>query len=79
MVKLSLIVAGKGMEKNNKQPSRQSSTWIWLSADGVRWRINHTSDSTWSCPIGIGGKRIGMWKSGLPSSLGSWPQLKIQE
>jgi len=67
------------MDTEKKQPARQSSTWIWLSADGARWRINRTADGVWSCPIGTGGKRVGSWEPGLPSSLGSWPGQKNQE
>jgi hypothetical protein len=67
------------MDKEKKQPAGQSSTWMWLSADGTRWRIHHTTDGIWSCPIGTGGKRVGSWEPGLPSSLGAWPGPKNHE
>ena len=67
------------MEPESQQPRRQSPAWTWISADGGRWRIHHTPDGVWSCPIGLGGKRVGAWKVGLPSSLGSWPDINNQE
>jgi hypothetical protein len=50
-----------------------SRLWIWLSVEGTRWRITHDADGVWSCQIGIGGKRIGPWKPGLPPTLEIWP------
>ncbi len=67
------------MDEKKTQPTRRSSTWIWLSADGARWRINHSADGIWSCPIGTGGKRVGSWKPGVPASLGTWPGLNLQD
>jgi len=67
------------MEPESQKIRERSPVWIWVSADGSRWRINHTPDGVWSCPIGLGGKRVGAWKVGLPPSLDSWPGSKIQE
>ena len=67
------------MEFESEQPVHRSPVWMWISADGMRWRINHTSDGVWSCQIGLGGKRVGAWKSGLPPSLDFWPEGKNQE
>ena len=67
------------MESESEQHVQRSPVWVWISADGVRWRINHTPDGVWSCPIGLGGKRVGAWKTGLPPSLDSWPESKNQE
>ncbi len=61
-----------------KNPQRKP-VWIWICAEGGRWRINHTPDGVWSCPIGLGGKRVGAWKVGLPPSLDFWPGIKNQE
>ncbi|MEE8124302.1 MAG: hypothetical protein V3T42_00640 [Nitrospirales bacterium] len=67
------------MEPESEKPRPHSPVWMWESADGGRWRITHTPDGVWSCPVGLGGKRVGPWKSGLPLSLGSWPVAKNQE
>ncbi len=62
------------MEAKTPEPVRRSSVWVWVSAeDGTRWRINHTREGIFSCPIGLGGKRVGPWKAGLPPSLDAWP------
>ncbi|GJL70480.1 MAG: hypothetical protein NPIRA06_31150 [Nitrospirales bacterium] len=67
------------MPSESKRPVRRSPVWMWISADGGRWRINHTPNGVWSCQIGLGGKRVGSWKTGLPPSLDSWPKGTNQE
>lgn len=57
----------------NESIQTPSRLWIWLSAEGTRWRITYDSEGLWSCQIGIGGKRVGPWKSGLPPTLDTWP------
>lgn len=59
------------MESESATP--ESRLWIWLSRDGTRWRITDDSDGIWSCQIGLGGKRLGPWESGLPPTLEIWP------
>jgi len=67
------------MEPEQPHIRQRSPVWIWLDANGERWRIHHAPDGVSSCLIGLAGKRLGAWKAGLPPSLDFWPNIKNQE
>ncbi|MGH7254921.1 MAG: hypothetical protein ACREI3_04015 [Nitrospirales bacterium] len=66
----------EGQDEQDKQDKQEKKggVWIWLGADGRRWRIQKTREGFWSCRIGDTGKRLSEWQPGLPPDLGAMPK-----